>query len=346
MEQPSVAIVILNWNGKNYLEQFLPPLLQSTYPSLKFYVADNASADGSVGFVRERFPQVEIIQLAQNFGFAQGYNLALGQVSADYYVLLNSDVQVEPGWVEPLVNLLERQRKIAACQPKLLSFSDPGRFEYAGACGGWLDVLGYPFARGRVFDDCELDHGQYNQAAPIFWASGAALFIRAAAFHEVGGFDPYFFAHQEEIDLCWRLQLAGYQVYSCPRSVVYHVGGGTLPQGNSLKTFLNFRNNSILLYKNLRWWNWLPIMALRSVLDLLAAFKSLVGGDGGYFRAVLKAMLSFWVWFFFRQKKSVFPKNKPGAKLYGAYRGSVVWQYFVRGKKKFSEIVAKEPGLL
>ena len=183
---------------------------------------------------------MRIIRLTENHGFAKGYNEALKQVTADYYVLLNSDVEVTEGWLEPMVNLLETNKTIAACQPKLLAFHNKNLFEYAGAAGGWIDKYGYPFAKGRVFDVCEEDKGQYDQTEPIFWASGAALFIRSNVYHEVKGFDEYFFAHQEEIDLCWRIQLAGYEMYSCPESVVYHVGGGTLPKGNSKKTFLEF----------------------------------------------------------------------------------------------------------
>ncbi|MEO6357560.1 MAG: glycosyltransferase family 2 protein, partial [Ferruginibacter sp.] len=222
---PVVAIVILNWNGKRFLEQFLPSVISSSYLNKKVIVADNASTDDSIAFLQQHFPQVEILQNDTNEGFAKGYNTVLQQVTADYYVLLNSDVEVTPGWIEPIIELMESNAAIGACQPKMLTDAARHLFEYAGACGGWLDNFGYPFARGRVFDVVEEDKGQYNDAQPCFWASGAAMFVRADMYHVLGGLDEYFFAHQEEIDFCWRLQLAGYKVYVQPASVVYHVGG-------------------------------------------------------------------------------------------------------------------------
>ena len=229
---PLVSIVILNWNGHKYLEQFLPSVLSSTYSNYEVVVIDNASTDGSVSFLETNYSQIRIISLDRNFGFAKGYNEGLKQVQAEYYILLNSDVEVEKDWIEPAITLMQFNKNIAACQPKLLQFHNKRMFEYAGAAGGWLDYLGYPFAMGRVFDVCEQDNGQYDEQQPIFWASGAAMFVRASVYHQLGGLDEYFFAHQEEIDLCWRMQLAGYKIFSCPQSVVYHVGGGTLPKGN------------------------------------------------------------------------------------------------------------------
>ncbi|WP_462220674.1 glycosyltransferase family 2 protein, partial [Ferruginibacter sp.] len=247
MQSPSVAIVILNWNGRKFLEQFLPSVIASVYDNKKIIVADNASTDDSVIFLQQQYPQIEILQNSSNEGFAKGYNTALKQVQSDYYILLNSDVEVTPGWITPVIDLMESDTTIAACQPKLLAYNYKNQFEYAGACGGWIDKFGYPFSRGRVFDICEDDKGQYNNAAQCFWASGAALFVKASVYHELGGLDEYFFAHQEEIDFCWRLQLAGYKVYVQPASEVYHVGGGTLAKGSSKKTYLNFRNNLIML---------------------------------------------------------------------------------------------------
>ncbi len=339
MRKPSVAIVILNWNGRKHLEEFLPFLSLSGYDHLRVIVADNGSTDDSVSFLRRLYPNIVIIELKENYGFAGGYNRALKQVEADYYVLLNSDVKVSPGWIDPMVELLENDKSIAACQPKLLSYHHPRYFEYAGGAGGWLDHFGYPFAMGRVFDISEEDQGQYNDAVPVFWASGAALFIRAGIFHESGGFDEYFFAHQEEIDLCWRIQLLGYKIYSCPSSVVYHVGGGTLPKGNSLKTYLNFRNNNIMLYKNLPGFRKIYVLLVRAVLDLASAFKSLLKGDGGYFVAVLNAHLSFAKWILADQKKSIFPalKNLP---LSGYLKKNIAWEHFVKGKKKFTDLVS------
>jgi GT2 family glycosyltransferase len=335
---PTTSIVILNWNGRGFLEKFLPFVTASTCPGAEVIIADNASTDDSVAFVREQYPQLRIIEMDKNRGFAGGYNEALRQVESDYYVLLNSDVEVTPGWVEPVIELMENDRSIGACQPKIRMYSDKELFEYAGAAGGWLDYLGYPFAKGRVFDDCEEDKGQYDKAEPIFWASGAAMFIRAHLFHELGGLDTYFFAHQEEIDLCWRLQLAGHKVYSCPGSVVYHVGGGTMPKGNERKVFLNFRNNLIMMAKNLPVGQWLWKIPFRFLLDSVSAWKSLLAGEGVYFMAIAEAHLAFLKWVAIKRKQSIFPAKK-GGKLWGWYRGSVVWQYFIAGKKTFGEIV-------
>ncbi len=335
---PFVAIVILNWNGKHYLQQFLPFVLATTYKACKVVVADNDSTDGSVAFLQLHFPQVEVIQLPQNYGFAKGYNEALKQVQADYYVLLNSDVEVTPDWLQPMIDLLEQNADYAACQPKILAYNNKRLFEYAGAAGGWLDAFGYPFARGRVFDICEEDRGQYNDTTEVFWASGAALVIKAEAFHSIKGFDEYFFAHQEEIDLCWRLQLSGKKIGCCPQSVIYHVGGGTLPRGNSRKTFLNFRNNLIMLAKNLspaeKWWK----IPFRIVLDNVSAVKGLLTGDGGYFIAILKAHWGFYRWCWSRHSKPLLPRQKL-ASLKGVYPHNIVWQHFVKKKNRFSEIV-------
>ena len=330
--------MILNWNGRKYLEQFLPFLLQTRYQGMELIIADNGSTDDSLDFLRLHYPQLRIIALDKNHGFAGGYNQALQQVESDYYVLLNSDVEVEPGWLEPMVELLEKNPSIAACQPKLLTWGNRKLFEYAGGSGGWLDNYGYPFARGRVFDQYEEDHGQYDNACPVFWASGAALFIRARVFHTVGGFDEYFFAHQEEIDLCWRIQLAGYTIFACPASVVYHVGGGTLPKGNSLKTFLNFRNNRIMLSKNLPLSRKLWVVPVRNLLDAVSAWKGLLSGDAGYFIAVIRAHIAFLRWWLFHRKKSVFPASRKG-NLQGLYKGNVAWQHFVKKRNRFSEIV-------
>lgn len=338
MSLARVAIVILNWNGRHYLEKFLPSVCDSTYPGIEIIIADNGSTDDSIAFLEKNFPSLKIIRFPINHGFAKGYNEALARVTADYYAILNSDVEVNRDWLEPMVDLLEKDKSIAACQPKLLTYANRKLFEYAGGAGGWLDGFGYPFAKGRIFDYCEEDHGQYDQSEPIFWASGAAMLVRASSFHQVGGFDSYFFAHQEEIDLCWRLQLAGHRVYSCPQSVVYHVGGGTLPHGNSTKTFLNFRNNQIMLFKNLpwreKWWK----IPFRQFLDIVSATKGLFSGDGGYFIAIVRAHIAFARWLFFNKRKSIFPTTRKGM-LHGRYMGNLVWDHFVKGKKYFSEII-------
>lgn len=336
---PSVAIVILNWNGRRYLEQFLPSVFTTQYGNYKVVVADNASTDDSVSFLKTTYPAVEIIQLRKNFGFAKGYNEALKEVEADYYVLLNSDVQITANWLRPMIDLLEKDIEFAACQPKILAFNNKRLFEYAGAAGGWLDAYGYPFARGRIFDVCEEDHGQYDDTTEVFWASGASLVIKSKIFHELKGFDEYFFAHQEEIDLCWRIQLAGYKIFCCPQSVVYHVGGGTLPRGNSLKTFLNFRNNQIMLAKNLpfseKWWK----IPFRMFLDDVSALKGLLSGDGGYFLAIINAHCAFFYWLFFKRKGSRSKARKKMMQLKGYYKGNIAWQHFVKKKTLFTQIV-------
>ena len=336
--QPSVAVVILNWNGRSFLEQFLPALLRSTYPGLRVLVADNGSTDDSLNFLANHYPGIAVLPSPHNEGYAKGYNLALQELDSDYYVLLNSDVEVTPGWIEPVIRVMESDPKIAACQPKILSWQHRDQFEYAGGAGGWIDSFGYPFCRGRVFDVSEADHGQYDEAQPVFWASGAAFFVRAGVFHEMHGFDEFFFAHQEEIDLCWRMQRAGYTIFACPQSIVYHVGGGSLPQGSSGKVYLNFRNNLIMLAKNYgsfeKWWK----IPFRILLDIISAFWKLAGGKTGYFTSVFLAHMAFFRWLLSPKDKKYFSHGKEG-NIRGIYRGNIVWQYYVRNKKTFSEIV-------
>ena len=335
---PKVAVVILNWNGKKFLEQFLPSVHSATYPNFEVIIADNGSSDDSITFIKEKYPGIQLIRFEKNLGFAKGYNEALKLVDAAYFVLLNSDVEVTPGWLEPLAALLESDISIAACQPKLLSFLNKKQFEYAGGAGGWIDKYGYPFAKGRIFGVNEDDHGQYDIAKPIFWATGAALFIRSDVFKEMQGFDDYFFAHQEEIDLCWRMQLAGYKIFSCPASVVYHVGGGTLPKSNPLKTYYNFRNNRIMLSKNLPLSKKLWVLPVRYFLDGLSALKGLLSGDTGYFLAIIKAHFGFLKWRLFFKHKSNIPKNKK-KKLFGYLDKNIAWLHFIKKKNYFGEIV-------
>lgn len=341
IHNPSVAVIILNWNGRKYLEQFLPSVVNSSYKNFKVVIADNASTDDSLLFLQQNYSQIEIIVNSSNEGFAKGYNSALKKVQSDYYVLLNSDVEVTPGWIEPVIELMEADAGIAACQPKLLAYHNKKQFEYAGACGGWIDALGYPFARGRVFENCETDQGQYDTAQECFWASGAALFVKSKVYHELGGLDEFFFAHQEEIDLCWRMKLSGYKIFVQPASVVYHVGGGTLPKGNSKKTYLNFRNNLLMLYKNLSPAERIKIIPFRFFLDGVAAWKALFAGDGGYFVAIVKAHLHVIRWILFEQKESLFVKNKKNISA-GVYKGSIVWDHFIKKKKTFLEIVGNK----
>ncbi|WP_245964627.1 glycosyltransferase family 2 protein [Rufibacter immobilis] len=335
---PTVAVVILNWNGRRWLEQFLPSVLQHS-PTAQVIVADNASSDDSVPFLKQKYPEVPLILLPENYGFCEGYNQALRQVEAEYFVLLNSDVEVTPNWLDPLVTLLEQNPQIAACQPKIKSFHQRSHFEYAGAAGGFLDAYGYPFCRGRLFDTLEEDQGQYDDVRPVFWATGACLFIRASAYWQAGGLEKEFFAHMEEIDLCWRLQNLGYQIYYHGQSTVYHVGGGTLPKANPRKTFLNFRNGAALLYKNLAPQELNQILYTRLVLDGVAAAQYFLKGEWKEVQAIYKAHRQFFAgqkyWKTRRQEASV---QKPTRLLMGWVPQSVVWQYFVKGKKTFSAL--------
>jgi len=335
---PSVALVILNWNGKHFLEKFLPSVMLSSYENLEVIVADNASTDDSISFLEKNYSSIKIIINVVNEGFAKGYNTVLKQVSADYYILLNSDVEVTESWIEPIITLMESNKNIAACQPKILSFNSKNKFEYAGASGGWIDKFGYPFNRGRVFDFCENDEGQYNDVAEIFWATGAALFVRASVYHELNGFDEYFFAHQEEIDLCWRMQRAGHKIFVVPASVVYHLGGGTLPVGNKRKVFLNFRNNLVMLSKNLPLTEKIWKIPWRISLDNIAGIQALLKGDFLTFSTILKAHFYFLKRCIKQKNQNNLPKIKL-RDLDGVYDGSIVWQYFIKKKKRFSEIL-------
>ncbi len=340
MNNPLVAIVILNYNGRNYLQQFLPFVLASTYPNKKIIVADNASTDDSINILRQYFPQVEILINKKNDGFAGGYNWALKQVEADYFVLLNSDVEVTPNWIEPIIDLMEGNEKIAACQPKLLAYHNNKSFEYAGASGGFIDYLGYPFSRGRIFDVLEEDKNQYNDAIEIFWATGAAMFVKSKIFNNCGGFDERFFAHQEEIDLCWRMQLAGYKIYVCPQSVVYHVGAGTLPRGGR-KVFLNFRNNLWMLSKNLTVKEKIWKLPFRFFLDGISAWKGLINGDKAFFVAIVKAHIAVstsWIFGFSKSSQS----RKSLKELSGVNNKSIVYKHFIKGVKTFNEIRDKK----
>ena len=333
---PSVAVVILNWNGKDYLQQFLPSVLSSTYPNLRVYVADNDSADDSVEFTKANFPQVEIIRNAKNYGFAGGYNEALKHVEADYFVLLNSDVEVTSGWIEPVINLMQSDATIAAAQPKLRDYNDRSRFEYAGAAGGFIDRFGYPFCRGRLFDTVEIDEGQYNTASEIFWASGAGIFIRRSCWLEVNGFDADFFAHMEEIDLCWRLKNRGYKIMYCPDSVIYHIGGGTLQTDSPYKSYLNFRNNLAMLLKNLPRNRRFPVLFTRFWLDFISLLKFMADGKFKQARAINKAHVAFFKDLFKNLKKS--HKTYPQFNRAGLSDKSIVWLYFAKGVKKFEDV--------
>ncbi len=335
---PKVAVVILNWNGRKYLDQFLPSVLASSYPNLEIIIGDNASTDDSVSFLKVNYPQLRIIQNDQNYGFAGGYNRILAQVDADYFVLLNSDVEVSENWIDPVIQLMETKPQIAAAQPKILSYHDKRSFEYAGAAGGLIDFLGYPFCRGRIFDTLEKDLGQYDVAKEVFWASGAALFIKKTAWIEIGGFDEDFFAHMEEIDLCWRLKNRGYQIWYCPDAKVYHVGGGTLNADSPFKTFLNFRNNLWMIHKNSSATTAFFKVVIRFFMDFLSLLKFLAEGKTKNAAAISKAHVDF-----IRNWKKNAAKRPANFKKYnsaGVYPKSIVWQYFMRNKKKFTDLTA------
>ncbi len=343
--QASVAIVILNFNGKPYLERFLPFVLKSSYDNYTVYVADNGSNDDSIPFLQNQYPDVQLIDLKDNHGFAKGYNLALQQVTADYYVLLNSDVEITADWMNPIVELMERDRTVAACQPKILDYNRRDYFEYAGAAGGWIDFLGYPFCRGRIFGVTEKDSGQYNDTQEIFWATGAVLFIRAKLFHAFEGFDDDFFAHSEEIDLCWRLKRAGYKIMVRPRSVVYHVGGGTLNYTTPRKTYLNFRNSLFTLTKNENGRKLLWLIPVRLVLDGLAVILFLFQGKFAHIQSILKAHFTFYQhlrasWAKRKTTKDLIAKNSISTEpnRTGIYPGSIVWQYYALRKRFFKNL--------
>lgn len=327
-----LAVVILNWNGKRFLERFLPTLLRSLPDYAEAVVCDNASEDDSVAFLKEHFPQVKLLQNERNEGFALGYNLALQRVEAKYYCLLNSDIEVTNGWIEPVIEQMDANEKIAAVQPKLLSYDRRDEFEYAGASGGFIDKYGYPFCRGRVFGNLEKDHGQYDTVTDIFWATGAAMFVRSDVFHLMEGLDGDFFAHMEEIDFCWRIKNLGYKIKVNPASVVYHIGGGTLPKNNSYKTFLNFRNSLYLLIKNLPDERIRKTLILRFFLDQVAAFSFLAQGHFKDFTAVYKALYTVA-----RTYKQYFAKRNTFPKLafQDCYPESVVKLHYLKRKTKF-----------
>jgi len=330
-----VAVIILNWNGRKYLEQFLPALIRFSQEDAEIIVADNASTDDSVAFLRSRYPSIRIISNPKNGGFASGYNQALRQVDADYYVLLNSDIEVTENWIPPVIALMEKDDQVAACQPKVRSYYEPKKFEYAGAAGGFLDQYGYPFCRGRLFQAIEEDHGQYDDVCEIFWATGACMFVRANVFRELGGFDDDFFAHMEEIDFCWRLKNHGYRVMYCPDSTVFHIGGGTLPKASYQKTYLNFRNNFFLLYKNLPSDRLLRVFAVRYLLDTIAAFKFLFQAGFRDFWAVTRAHMSFYRLFGkIKQKRKALQQGS----MKDMYRGNIVLEYYLLGRRKYTQL--------
>jgi hypothetical protein len=328
----SVAIVILNYNGRHYLEKFLPNIIRYS-PGYDIWVADNASTDQSIEWLKEQYPELKTLLISENKGYAGGYNEALKRISSEYYILLNSDIEVTENWIEPVISFMDSDAKIAACQPKIRAFDLPTHFEYAGAAGGYMDYLGYPFCRGRIFDTREEDLSQYDDEKDVFWATGACLFVRASAFHKAKGFDESFFAHMEEIDLCWRLLNMKYRITYCGKSVVYHVGGGTLHKSNPRKTFLNYRNNLIMLFKNLpkgrRW----KTVLIRLVLDGISSVRFMATGAWPDVIAIIKAHFAFYAMI-----PSLTKNNKRTTYRAPLYYRSVVWEYFVLGKHRFNQL--------
>ncbi len=333
-----VAVVILNYNGASMLSRFLPSVIEYS-PGAEIVVADNASTDDSVTVVTKGFPGVRLVQLDRNYGFADGYNKALEQVDAEYFLLLNSDVEVTDGWLEPLLSFMGENSNAVACQPKILAYNNKTQFEYAGAAGGFIDRYGYPYCRGRLFDTVEEDNGQYDDVCRVFWATGAAMMLRSAAFRNAGGLDGRFFAHMEEIDLCWRMLARGGEIYVVPKSTVYHVGGATLNKSNPRKTFLNFRNNLLMLYKNLPSDELRGVMRMRALLDYVAALKFLLTGAWGDFKAVIRARREYKR---MRGEYMVVREQNLAATLVPEIkersRFSLLGQYYLKGKKYFSQL--------
>jgi GT2 family glycosyltransferase len=343
LDQPHVAVVILNWNGRRHLETYLPSVLQTSYTNHQIWVIDNASTDDSGHWLQQNYGElVKQVQLPSNGGYAGGYNQGLKHIEADIYVLLNSDVEVTPAWLEPVVQRFNANPQVAAIQPHILDWRKRDHFEYAGAAGGYIDALGYPFCAGRLFEEIEKNDGQFYEPKSIFWASGACMFIRAAAYWQVGGLDERYFAHMEEIDLCWRLHHAGHLVQQESKSVVYHLGGGSLAYGNPRKTFLNFRNSLITLQKNLPAQEMPVKIFVRLVLDFPAALKFLAHGSFGDFWAVVRAHWSFfsmqrYIW----EQRSRIPAKRSSKSIPSIYQGSAIYAHFTGQQQKLKAFIAR-----
>jgi GT2 family glycosyltransferase len=332
---PKVAIVILNWNGRIFLEKFLPSVVKHNPDVAEIIIADNGSDDDSEKFMQLVYPFITFIKLEKNYGYTGGYNRALQQIEAEYFILLNSDIEVSAQWIEPMMKLMDNDHTIAACQPVLRSFHQPEKFEYAGAAGGFIDFLGYPFCRGRIMNELEIDQGQYATSIEVFWATGACMMVRASVMQEAGGFDEDFFAHMEEIDLCWRFRRMGYKIIYCPDSVVFHVGGGTLPKNNPRKTLLNFRNNIWLLAKNLPGRKFIPIFIFRMILDVAASLHFLFKGQSKDAKAIPLA----WIEVFKNLKrKRNEGRSIPYKAVWPVYTRSIIAGYYFKGKRRFSDL--------
>lgn len=337
-----VAVVILNFNGKRFLEKFLAQVISYSEP-YEVIIADNASIDDSIAYLKSNFPSLKVLVNTHNDGYAKGYNVALKQINADYFVLLNNDVEVTPNWLQPLVSLMEGNKNIAACQPKLIDQKNKEVFEYAGAAGGYIDKYGYPFCRGRIFNAIEKDEKQYDQSVPIFWASGACMMVKADLLWKIGGLDDDYFAHMEEIDLCWRLKNCGYEIYFEPKSVVYHVGGGTLHKISPQKTYLNFRNSLVTLLKVHPSKNLVYKIFIRMVLDGVAGAKFMLELKPKHCFAIIRAHFDFY-----GHISKTLQKRKKLKSIYGykptlanAYNGNIVFEHFAKGIKKFSDLKGK-----
>jgi hypothetical protein len=339
MPRPKLAVVVLSYNGKQLLEKFLPPILSTRTPYTEVYVVDNASTDGTYEFVQERFPEAKLIRIEVNRGFTNGYVQSLPQIDADYYALVSSDVEVSPGWIEPVVNLFDSDPTVGLVQPKIKSYNKKNEFEYSGAAGAYIDKYGYPFCRGRLFFTIEEDEGQYEDTREVFWCSGACMFIRSELYHRLGGFDNDYYAHMEDIDLSWRVKNAGYKVMVCPKSTVYHVGGHIISYGSPPKIFRNYKNGLIMMLKNLPggevWWK----IPFRILLDIIAGFRALLTGNPKEMQAIFRAHIQFlsglgqWL----RKRKDARTQIE-SANVTGVYPHSVVVDYFIRGKRKFSDL--------
>lgn len=340
-----VTIVILNWNGRSFLEQFLPSVMATDYEAFEVLVVDNGSADDSLSWLSQHYPQVRQLPLDKNYGFTTGNNLALPEVKTPYFVLLNNDVEVEAGWLRPLVDLMDQDPQVAAIQPKLLAYQDRERFEYAGAAGGFIDKLGYPFSRGRIFELTEKDEGQFEEPCEIFWSTGACMLVRKSVVDEIGLFEDRYFAHMEEIDFCWRAKNFGYKIMYEPGGVAYHLGGGTLPRSSPRKTFLNARNSLATMLKNLPasqvWYKFF----FRLVLDGVWGARSLLRGEFKILWAIFRAHFAIYgsFGFWLRRRREIarktggIPRHGPGY-----YPKSIVWQHFAKGKKRFFDLDGME----
>ena len=342
-DRPKLAVVVLSYNGRELLRKFLPPILANRTPYSKVYVVDNASTDGTFDFVKSEFPEIELIRLEVNKGFTNGYVESLPMIDAEYYALVSSDVEVSPGWIEPIINLMDSDSKIGVCQPKIKSYNDKKYFEYSGAAGAYMDMFGYPFCRGRIFFTVEEDLGQYNDIKEVFWCSGACMFIRSEIYHSIGGFDNEYYAHMEDIDLSWRVKNAGYKVMVCPQAEVFHVGGHIISYGSPAKIFRNYKNGMIMMVKNLPfnklWW----IIPCRFLLDGVAGIRALVKGNPKETRAILHAHWEFYtgIGHWMRKRKEAKAKVKNPNTIGWFSNDSIVIAYFLKGKKKFSDLIIK-----